>query len=259
MMQRLREQTSSTDVVTARAAALLSAMPPLDANRLRPRTPPGPVRRHVAGTWTRPGVVLAVTLGTVAATAATLKTWPFRGIHEGSSEGASAVSAALSERGSGPAAPATLKTQEQATRKTVEEVAVTGTAAISPPVPALPVSPPLPATPVRALRPLPRASAQTTSERDLAVVEDESTLIVRAVRALRRDGDPALAQDLAEQALLRFPRGAQVEEATALVMEAAAARGNAAAARRAAQTYLDRFPSGRFADRAQRILSSPGR
>jgi hypothetical protein len=83
--------------------------------------------------------------------------------------------------------------------------------------------------------------------------------MVRAVRALRRDGDPKRAQDLAEQALLQFPHGVQVEEAMALVMEAASARGDSAGARRAAQTYIDRFHAGRFADRAQRILSSPER
>jgi outer membrane PBP1 activator LpoA protein len=97
------------------------------------------------------------------------------------------------------------------------------------------------------------------AQRDTGVVDDESTLIVRAVRALRHEGDPARAQALAEQSLARFPHGAQIEEAMALVMESAFARGDAAGAQRAASAYLDRFRSGRFADRAQRILASPAR
>jgi hypothetical protein len=45
----------------------------------------------------------------------------------------------------------------------------------------------------------------------------------------------------------------------ALVMEAASARGDAPDAQRAAASYLDRYPSGRFVDRAQRILASPAK
>jgi hypothetical protein len=102
-------------------------------------------------------------------------------------------------------------------------------------------------------------SVARAPQREIGTVEDESTLIVRAVRALRRDGEPARAQALAEQSLAKFPHGAQVEEAMALVMEAASARGDAPDAQRAAASYLDRYPSGRFVDRAQRILASPAK
>jgi hypothetical protein len=81
-------------------------------------------------------------------------------------------------------------------------------------------------------------------------------LIVGAVRALRRDGDPARAQSLAEEALRRYPHGAQVEEAYALVFESALAMGDGAGARRAAQKYLANFPRGRFVDRARRALGT---
>jgi hypothetical protein len=101
-------------------------------------------------------------------------------------------------------------------------------------------------------------SGPAVSQREV-VVDDESTLMVRAVRALRRDGDPARAQTLAAQALQRFPHGAQAEEAMALIMEAASARGDTSGAQHAASAYLARFGSGRFADRARRILVSPAK
>jgi hypothetical protein len=86
--------------------------------------------------------------------------------------------------------------------------------------------------------------------------QGESALLVSAVRALRREGDPARAQALAEESIQRYPHGAQVEEAMALVMEAASMRGDVPGARHAAQRYLETFRSGRFVDRAARILAA---
>jgi hypothetical protein len=81
--------------------------------------------------------------------------------------------------------------------------------------------------------------------------------MIDAVRALRRDRDPARALALAEFAMDRYPHGAQVEEAMALGMEAAKAAGDGAAARRLAERYLATFRMGHFADRAQQIISAP--
>jgi len=75
-MQRLIDQTSSSDPVTVRAAELLSSMPPLDTSQLRRRVLPSPVGRRAAVIGLRPGLVLAVTLGTVVAAAATMHAWP---------------------------------------------------------------------------------------------------------------------------------------------------------------------------------------
>jgi len=85
--------------------------------------------------------------------------------------------------------------------------------------------------------------------------DGESSLMVDAVRALRRDRDPARALALAQLALDRYPHGAQVEEATAIGMEAANAEGDSTTARRLAERYLTNFRSGRFADRALQIVS----
>jgi outer membrane protein assembly factor BamD (BamD/ComL family) len=83
--------------------------------------------------------------------------------------------------------------------------------------------------------------------------------VVDAVRALRRDRDPKRAQTLAEEALQRYPRGAQLEEAMAVAMEAAAADGDASAAHHWAERYVDTFGAGRFADRARQVLAASSR
>ena len=249
-MQRLRDQGSSSDPLTARAAELLSSMPPLDASRLRRRTLP-PVEAASRGFAGRLGttLVLAITLGTVAATAATIHRvgWPsglFRSAQPPTATPQPVVApppAVRARPAPGPLAPAQPPTEHAVTREGDK---------IESPVTARPLIAPLP------LRAAPsvatRAAAPTPTE-------DESALIVGAVRALRRDGDPVRAQSLAEEALRRYPNGMQVEEAMALAMEAAAARGDGAGSRRAAQRYLDSFRGGRFADRAQRILDAQPR
>jgi hypothetical protein len=84
--------------------------------------------------------------------------------------------------------------------------------------------------------------------------KDEPTMVATAMRALRRDHDPARAARLLDDYLVRWPDGALVEEALALGIEAARARGDARESTLAAE-YLRRFPSGRFADAARRALA----
>jgi hypothetical protein len=83
--------------------------------------------------------------------------------------------------------------------------------------------------------------------------EDPSRM-AEAVRALRKQGDPARAQALLEQYLRQNPRGALVEDALALSIEAAAARKDPRAAEYA-RRYLARYPKGRFRGMAERVLS----
>jgi hypothetical protein len=73
----------------------------------------------------------------------------------------------------------------------------------------------------------------------------EAELVRQAVRALRRDGDPALAARLLEQAHTTYPRSALAEETMSLRVEAALARGDAHAESYARQ-YLTRYPAGRY-------------
>ncbi len=79
---------------------------------------------------------------------------------------------------------------------------------------------------------------------------EESVLVVQAVQALRGIHDPSRASRLLDQYLARFPRGALIEEAMALRIEAASARDPHLAAA-AGREYLRRFPKGRFREAAE--------
>jgi hypothetical protein len=78
-------------------------------------------------------------------------------------------------------------------------------------------------------------------------------LVRRAVKALRRDGDAALAGRLLESAHQKSPDGALAEEVMSLRVEAALARGDARA-RTYAQEYLARYPAGRYREQVGRAL-----
>jgi RNA polymerase sigma-70 factor (ECF subfamily) len=201
-------------------------------------------KRLVAEHQIRAGIVLAVLLVSVAAAAATgVRGWPLllRG-HAREDASPAAIASpvvSLASRATPGAGPVNAGSVDPASAATV----VSSNSPVASPE----------------LARAPATQGTRASQRETGVAEDESTLMVRAVRALRRDGDPARAQALAEQALQRFPHGAQVEEAMALVMEAASARGDATGAQRAATAYLARFRSGRFAERAQHLLASPAR
>jgi hypothetical protein len=242
-MKPLREQIASSDPAVARAAALVAAMRPLDPNRIR--RPPAPIeaRTRRAGLHTR--VVFVVPALILASAVAGAATRPGTGWLR-----ALGAWARVTQPGS-PAptlAPAPRTTAAETTSR--------------PPAPALPDVPPVvtaaPSSPPRATAPPVRAASKST--RTTAVdAADESALVVEAVRALRRDHDPRRARELAEEALHRFPHGAQSEEATAVAMEGASGDGDTAAARRWAERYLASFGAGRFADRARDVLSAASR
>jgi hypothetical protein len=244
-MDRLRDQRSSPDALTARAAQLLSAMPPLDTtSRLRPPELPDPGKRRTPAARIPAPLVLAVILASVAAAAATVRTWP---VHHGEARGPTDAPQVVAA--SAPVASPTAR----AIAGPMSQVEAPGTGVVAlaapEPSPRLALATPEPSA-LSSVRPGPAVSPRE------AVVEDESTLMVSALRALRREGDAARAQSLAEEALQKFPHGAQAEEAMALIMEAASARGDASDAQQAASAYLARFGAGRFADRARRILVS---
>lgn len=66
--------------------------------------------------------------------------------------------------------------------------------------------------------------------------------MVEALRALRKQGDAARAQQLLDQDLRRNPHGALSEHALALATEAAATRKDPRAADHA-RRYLARYPN----------------
>jgi hypothetical protein len=74
----------------------------------------------------------------------------------------------------------------------------------------------------------------------------ERTEVLDAMIALRRDRDPVRAGGLLDRYLAAHPRGALREEALALAIESADARGDARASRTWAAAYEATYPGGRF-------------
>lgn len=249
-MRRLREEAHSSNRALARAAALLGAMPPLDTDRFEQRVPPPPVVPHRATHRLRGPLVAIVTTASAAAAANTLHTHWSRAHGGGAPASQTTAPDDLHVRKGANA--------KQLGRSPAESQDIVAQSDQAPsyddrPVP-MPTTPPASANrrPAHSARPMGHAAGPASDE-------DESALIVAAVRALRRDGDAQRAEQLAEQALQRYPHGRQVEEAMDLAMEAAFARGDANDARRGAQRYLASYRAGRFGDRALQILAASER
>ena len=73
----------------------------------------------------------------------------------------------------------------------------------------------------------------------------ERALVFDAMRALRREGQPARAARLLDEYLRSYPRGLLAEEALALAIEAASANGDPRT-KSFADRYLSNYPEGRF-------------
>jgi hypothetical protein len=102
-----------------------------------------------------------------------------------------------------------------------------------------------------------QATETSSSEARMAAApSEEATMVLAALRALRRGHDPVKAGALLEQYLARFSGGVLVEEALALGMEAALDRNDAAAAIRLAERYTQRYPAGRFSGLARRAMGN---
>lgn len=104
--------------------------------------------------------------------------------------------------------------------------------------------------------PAPSAAEAAIAPSRSPAVSPNSELVVRAVRALRRDGDPALAAQLLDEYRARRSGGPLGEEVLALQIEAAVANNDPRAAR-FAREYLSRYSAGRYADTARRALAEP--
>lgn len=83
----------------------------------------------------------------------------------------------------------------------------------------------------------------------------DAALVLGGLRALRQDGDPKEAARLLDEYRERVPNGALAEEALALSIEAALAQGDQRA-RQLADTYLQRYPKGRFREAAKRAKAT---
>jgi outer membrane protein assembly factor BamD (BamD/ComL family) len=80
-------------------------------------------------------------------------------------------------------------------------------------------------------------------------------LVYEAARALRNEGDPAHAARALDDYFKRYPHGALSEEAQALAIDVAVARGDARA-KTLATRYLAAYPNGHFRPKAERVLAA---
>jgi hypothetical protein len=92
----------------------------------------------------------------------------------------------------------------------------------------------------------PKKPASASALPSAASVARERTEVLDALVALRREHDAVRAGALLTRYLAAHPNGALREEALALAIEAADARGDKLGARQLAQTYQGEFPAGRF-------------
>jgi hypothetical protein len=103
----------------------------------------------------------------------------------------------------------------------------------------------------------PRVQQHAEAAEEARASTSNSALVHRAVKALRRDGDAALAASLLEENRKRYPNGPLAEEALSLQIEAAVALHDMRA-RTFAREYLTRYPDGRYLDVARRALQGEG-
>jgi hypothetical protein len=104
------------------------------------------------------------------------------------------------------------------------------------------------------LEPAPSVEKLPERRADKPRAGEDPSQVAEAVRALRKEGDPARAQRLLDQYLRSNPRGALAEDALALSIEASAARKDPRAAEYA-RRYLARYPQGRFRSLAERVAT----
>jgi hypothetical protein len=114
----------------------------------------------------------------------------------------------------------------------------------------------LPPAPQPLVRSLPEPQPSPAHRPDSSAAA-EAGVLFEATGALRRDGDAARASRILDDYFRRFPHGALTEEALALSIDAASARGDARA-RTLAKRYLEQFPKGNFRTKAERVLSRMG-
>lgn len=107
--------------------------------------------------------------------------------------------------------------------------------------------------PERTRKPVARSRAKQRVATPAEEAAHDSELVHRAVKALRRDGNPKLAARLLDEDRVRNPNGPLAEEALSLRIEAAIELGEPRA-RTLGQQYIARYPDGRYLAIARRAL-----
>jgi len=164
-----------------------------------------------------------------------------------------------------PAAVAPLRLDHTRPRVVVAERAVPAASEVSAALAEAPdVRPAVEERPTARRRPGPPTAlhAAPMSAKDLAVSTAETALersqVLDALVAFRRDHDPARAAALLDHDLEAHRHSALRQEALALAIEVADARGDRRGGEAFARTYRREFPSGRFAAFVTRYLEERG-
>ena len=98
----------------------------------------------------------------------------------------------------------------------------------------------------------PAADTRVDAHRDPAATS-EASLLYETAHALRSEGDSARAARTLDDYFKRYPHGALQEEALALAIDVAVARGDARS-KSLASRYLAEYPAGHFRAKAERAL-----
>lgn len=107
-------------------------------------------------------------------------------------------------------------------------------------------------------RPRSPARVRSKASPQVAPAAHDSELVHRALTALRRDHDAALAARLLKEQRKLYPDGPLAEEALSLQIEAAVVLGDRNA-KLLAKQYMSRYPGGRYAEIAKRALGESPR
>ena len=248
-MKPLREAFDPTDPNDVAGAALLSRVRPLEESSARKRR----VRIALQASSPRrsarifsPVLVAAVLLiAATGASATVTRFWKHSHFWQASEPNTRAIIEATPRAAMAPALPE------------AKLVALPSVPDVRPVLDAPPVTAPRKierATPppkaLAARAPAPSAASDPTSG-------PGASLMVEAMQA-RKAGDAPRAAALLSEYQHKYPQGAFQEEALALSIESAAARGSDSAPRLASD-YLHRYPNGRFRELAQRALKSSTR
>jgi hypothetical protein len=236
-MKRLIEERDELVALDRKLAELLNTAERFEPDPVRKRRVFHAVvteNARSARYWWRPLVVVALVLGgTATAAAFAVQRWaareaeaPAQVVSTVSKE--SQVSAAV-PRGA-PDPPAAVESAEPPAAEAAQE----------------------PVAASSKLRPA-RGAVKSTPGAERVPGEDP-TEMVQAIRALRKDQDPARAQRHLNQYLEDNPDGVLSEDALALSIEAAAQRGDPRA-KDFARRYLSKYPNGRHREVALRALA----
>lgn len=252
------------DVGEARTRELLGALGKTHVSasskaRVRAALNAEPRARRAATAWLVPALAAAMLLGTAIAGASGHigRHLPFveSGAHDGPSHPEKIPTAATPAAAAVYAAPPVSARPSEPEPPTAEAPPSPLASVEAPSVPAPPPAVRAPETP-RA--PSPKASPAPAPEAPAGPAAAPPSyggdLVVSAMRALRKENDPAKASRLLAEYRGAHARGPLDEEASALAIEAGLRLGDGSAPRHA-RAYLERYPEGRFARLAESALA----